>query len=192
MLPHLCLLPLYASPLGQTLSVGQVPASSLPGEKAESAVQDRIRDSQRLQESFENKRWEGNQGSWCPSVHTRSLSALPTPGLRVWAQRLGTSHMVPGEEGRRGRGCEGREDSPTTWAEQATVSWPSCSSSCSTCMGGPGARSPPGALRTFFPNLWLGSKGYGHHSLQPQPLLQLTPLPPIRGFSSIPLAPCGV
>lgn len=64
------------------------------------------------------------------------------------------------------QGCCRMGDLPTTCAEHTTVSCPSCSSNCSTWVGGPGARSPAEAFRTFFSNLWLGSKGYSYHSPQ--------------------------
>lgn len=71
---------------------------------------------------------------------------------------------------RESRVCRPRQNSglstSTTCAEHTTVSCPSCSSNCSTWFGGPGARSPAEAFRTFFSNLWLGSKGYGYHSPQ--------------------------
>lgn len=84
-------------------------------------------------------------------------------------------HLASGPSDRGSSKChEGETEAtplealPTTWAEQDTVSWPSCSSSCSTWVG-PGAGSPPGAVSSLFPSLWLGELGLYHHPPQPRP-----------------------
>lgn len=97
----------------------------------------------------------------------------------------------PGEEGELSPWAA-EQDLPTTWAEHTTVSWPSCSSSCATWAGGPGVRSPPGAPRTLFPNLWLGSKAHGHCSPHPNPVCQLMSLPTTLGSQPIPGPPQGL
>lgn len=96
----------------------------------------------------------------CCSPRGTHLPLLCPPGLRpLGMHRGGPLVLAPPRGGHQERSQAGRrEDSPTTWAVHATVSCPSCSSSCSTWLGGSGARSPPGPLRTLLPSLQLGSK----------------------------------